>query len=163
MTAIAKDEPITEKGETGAEQLPDGGERNLLMKIVRPANGAERWAAVFLWWTLALALCGPQHGLSLPFYPLGLACVMAAVGQLPLLSNCGVGDWTGELLDKFLLRPSYMLFPWAIYGILTTALLVFANSGGRRWRIMALTLVVLLVLNTAGCDIIWISEASIED
>ena len=163
MTATAKGDPLKETKETDDGQLPEAGERNPLMAIVRPVTGAERWAAVFVWWTLALALCGPQHGPSLPFYPLGLVWVIAAVGQLPLFSNCGVGDWAGELLDKFLFQPSYMLFPWAIYGVLTTALFVFANRGGRLWRIMAWTLVVLLVLNTAGCDIIWIGESSIED
>ena len=163
MAATEKEKTITKTSETGDGLPPEDRERYLLAKIVRPATGAERWAAVFLWWTLALALCGPQHGFSLPFYPLGLVWVMAAVGQLPLLSNCGVGDWTGELLDKVLFRPIYMIFPWAIYAVLTTALLVFANRGGRLWRIMAWTLVVLLVLNTAGCDIIWIGEASIED
>ena len=163
MAATEKEKTITKTSETGDGLPPEDRERNLLAKIVRPATGAERWAAVFLWWTLALALCGPQHVFALSGYPLGLVWAMAAIGQLPVLSNCGVGDWTGELLDKFLSTPSYMLFVWTIYAALTTALLVFANRGGRLWRIMAWTLVVLLVLNTAGCDIIWIGEASIED
>ena len=141
----------------------DGSERGWLTKFFRPTNGTERIIAVVMWWVMALALCGPQHAPALLFYPLGLAWVMAAVGQLPGLSNSAYSWWAGELLDDFLLNPIHMLFPWAIYGILTTVLLALSNRGGRLWRILAWTLVILLVLNTVGCDVIWIGEASIED
>ena len=55
------------------------------------------------------------------------------------------------------------LVGWGRYAVLSTALLAFADRGGRLWRVLAWTLVVLLVLNTAGCDLMWHDLSRCED
>ena len=118
--------------------------------IVRPRDAAERRGAVVLWWILALLFCGPQHFLSLPYFPLGLALVPGFVLWLFQVESPGE-DGLVVLI----------VLAWIVYALLTTALLVFSGRGGRRWRVLAWTLVVLLVLNTVGCNLIWIGEAGI--
>ena len=127
-------------------------ERSAIAWIVRPRDAAERRGAVVLWWVLALLFCGPQHFLALPYFPLGLLALVPGfvVWLLPVESpseNC--------LVVLFVLA-------WIVYALLTTTLLVFSGRGGRRWRVLAWTLVVLLVINTIGCNLILNGEAGIE-
>ena len=119
-------------------------ERSAIAWIVRPRDAAERRGAVVLWWVLALLFCGPQHFLALPYFPLGLALVPSFVVWLFPVASPGEDG----LVVLFVLA-------WIVYALLTTTLLVFSGRGGRRWRVLAWTLVVLLLINTIGCDLIW--------
>ena len=133
--------------------------------IVRPRNGVERRCAVFWWWVIALFLCGPHHIAALPWYPMGLAVVVGLVGSLfSFLENTWVGQWADRCFDGVIVSDGTpLLGGWGLYVILSTALLAFADRGGRLWHILAWTLVVLLVLNTAGCDLMWIDLSYGED
>jgi hypothetical protein len=129
--------------------------------IVRPRTGTERRCAVLWWWVLALLFCGPQHIAALPWYPLGLATVVGLVVRLFSF----LGDtWVGRCFDGVMVSDATpLLGGWGLYAILSTALLAYAEHGGRLWRVLAWTLVVLLVLNTAGCDLLWIDLAYSDD
>ena len=133
--------------------------------IVRPRTGVERRCAVLWWWVVALLLCGPQHIAALPWYPMGLAVVVGLVGSLfSFLENTWVGQWAGRCVDGVIVSDGVpFLVGWGLYAVLSTALLAFADHGGRLWRVLAWTLVVLLVLNTAGCDLMWFDLSRCED
>ena len=133
--------------------------------IVRPRTGVERRCAVFWWWVVALLLCGPQHIAALPWYPMGLAVVVGLVGSLfSFLGNTWVGQWASRCFDGIVVPDGVpFLVGWGLYAVLSTALLAFADRGGRLWRVLAWTLVVLLVLNTAGCDLMWFDLSRWDD
>ena len=164
MNQTPEDTELPDSG-SSASGKPEESGWSALTWIVRPRTGGERRGAVLLWWGLALLFCGPQHVFALPWYPLGLAAIVGMVGQLSsILEDTWIVRWSGWCLDKFVggnLVP--MVYSWGFYAILSTALLAGSERGGRLWRILAWTLVVLLILNTAGCDILWISEAFSED
>ena len=133
--------------------------------IVQPRTGSERRCAVLWWWVIALLLCGPQHIAALPWYPMGLAVIVGLVGSLfSFLEDTWVGQWAGRCFDGFIVQDGMpLLFGWGLYAVLSTALLAFSDRGGRRWRLLAWTLVILLVLNTAGCDLLWIDLSCVDD
>ena len=147
---------------TPGEPNPD---ENAFGWIVRPRTGTQRRCAVVWWWVIALLLCGPQHIVALPWYPMGLAAVVGLVCSLfSFLADTWVGRWAERCFNGFIVPDGTpLLFGWGLYAILSTALLAYAERGGRIWRVLAWMLVVLLVLNTAGCDLLWIDLANSDD
>ena len=96
---------------------------------------------------------------------MGLAAVVGLSGSLlSFLADTWVGRWVDRCFDGIIVPDGVpFLFGWGLYAILSTALLAYAERGGRLWRVLAWTLVVLLVLNTAGCDLLWIDLAYSDD
>ncbi len=84
-----------------------------------------------------------------------------------LLESIGLGHpfrWVGSMFNGFIVGDWTACFAlWGFYLVLTVALLVLSARGGRLWRVLAWTLVILLILNTVGCDIMWIDEAIMDD